>query len=107
MLALLALLSHVERVVTRAYQKGWNKATAHVRFHGYPAPPRHRGALRSNQTDTDDFAAGWNAAVYYCLKFGESPPMLRHAMMHKELAAQRDVAIKEVAKSADVVVMYT
>lgn len=107
MLALLALLSRVEHVVTRAYQKGWNKATAHVRLHGYPAPPRHRGALSSNQTGADDFAAGWNAAVYYCLKFGESPPMLRHATMHTELAAQRDVAIKEMAKVADAVAMYT
>lgn len=107
MLALLALLSRVEHAVTRAYQKGWNKATAHVRFHGYPAPPRHRGTLSSNQTGADDFAAGWNAAVYYCLKFGESPPMLRHAIMREELAAQRDVAIKEMAKRADVVVMYT
>jgi hypothetical protein len=33
--------------------------------------------------------------------------MLRHAIMHKELAAQRDVAIKEMAKGADVIVMYT
>lgn len=107
MLALLALLSHVEHIVTLAYQKGWNKATAHGRFHGYPARPRHQGILISNQTGADDFTAGWNAAVFYCLKFGHSPPMLRHNIMHKELAAQRDMAITEMAKSEDLAVMYT
>lgn len=58
--------------VTLAYQKGWNEASAHGRTLGYPAHAIYTSVVPNR---TDDFTAGWNAAVSYGLKFGHSPPM--------------------------------
>ena len=100
MLALLSAGAPFQaRAVTLSYKKGWNKAAAHGRTHGHPARPRHNG--------TDDFSTGWNDATFYSLHFGRSPPMLRHNVMHEELAAQRYRAILETAKSEDIAVRYT
>jgi len=108
MLLLLVLYPLFELpVISSAYQKGWNKATAFGRKHAYPARPRPEGILNYSHTVTNEFTAGWNAAVFYYMKFGRSPPMLHHNTMPNELETKRNTAIADLAKSEDLAMMFT
>jgi len=53
------------------------------------------------------FTSGWNAAVFYSIKFARGPPMLRHNIMNDKLLSQRNSAIAELGKSEDIAIMYT